>query len=90
KQHVSAAEILFVGDETRDIEACQKVGVRIVAVTWGYNSRRSLVAMKPDFIFDDPKELVALMVNPTVQPIAQSNPPMAGTESPAHQATALP
>ena len=89
KQHVPAAEIVFVGDETRDIEACQKVGVRIVAVTWGYNSRRSLVAMKPDFIFDDPKELVALMANPTEQPIAQSNPPMAGTELPA-QATALP
>ena len=68
RQHVRAAEILFVGDETRDIEACQKVGVRIVAVTWGYNSRRSIVAMKPDFIFDDPKELVALLANQTAQP----------------------
>jgi HAD-hyrolase-like len=54
-------DILFVGDETRDIEACQKVGIRIAAVTWGYNSRRSLVAMKPDFVFDDPQELVSLL-----------------------------
>ncbi len=61
KLHVHAADILFVGDETRDIEACQKVGIRIAAVTWGYNSRRSLVAMKPDFIFEDPQELVALL-----------------------------
>ncbi len=61
KQHVHAVDILFVGDETRDIEACQRVGIRIAAVTWGYNSRRSLVAMKPDFIFDDPQELVSLL-----------------------------
>ena len=61
KQHVHAVDILFVGDETRDIEACQRAGIRIAAVTWGYNSRRSLVAMKPDFVFDDPQELVALL-----------------------------
>ena len=61
RQHVHAVDILFVGDETRDIEACQKVGIRIAAVTWGYNSRRSLVAMKPDFVFDDPQELVSLL-----------------------------
>jgi phosphoglycolate phosphatase len=61
KQHVHAADILFVGDETRDIEACQRVGIRIAAVTWGYNSRRSLAAMKPDFVFDDPQELVTLL-----------------------------
>jgi HAD superfamily hydrolase (TIGR01549 family) len=88
RQHVRAAEILFVGDETRDIEACQKVGVRIVAVTWGYNSRRSIVALKPDFIFDDPKELVALLANQTAQPMVESNPPMTGAEVPAHQTTA--
>jgi phosphoglycolate phosphatase-like HAD superfamily hydrolase len=90
RQHVRAAEILFVGDETRDIEACQKVGVRIVAVTWGYNSRRSIVAMKPDFIFDDSKELVALLANQPAQPMAGSNPSMTGAELPAHQTTALP
>jgi phosphoglycolate phosphatase len=71
KQHVRAADILFVGDETRDIEACQKVGIRIAAVTWGYNSRRSLVAMKPDFIFEDPKELVALLANQSAPDIKE-------------------
>jgi phosphoglycolate phosphatase-like HAD superfamily hydrolase len=55
------ADILFVGDETRDIEASQKAGVRIAAVTWGYNSRRSIEAMKPDYIFDTAEELAALL-----------------------------
>jgi phosphoglycolate phosphatase len=63
RQHVRAADILFVGDETRDIEAAKKVGIRIAAVTWGYNSRRSLEAMKPDFVFESPRELVAFLAN---------------------------
>lgn len=57
---VRAADILFIGDETRDIEAAQKAGVRIAAVTWGYNSRRSIEAMKPDYIFDTTADLAAL------------------------------
>jgi phosphoglycolate phosphatase len=65
RQHVRAADILFVGDETRDIEAAKKAGIRIAAVTWGYNSRRSLEAMKPDFVFESPKELVAMLAQDT-------------------------
>jgi len=63
RQHVRAADILFVGDETRDIEAAKKAGIRIAAVTWGYNSRRSLESMKPDFVFENPSELVALLAD---------------------------
>ena len=76
RQHVRAADILFVGDETRDIEAAKKVGIRMAAVTWGYNSRRSLEAMKPDFVFENPGELVAFLANgfPTASPPALSTP----------------
>ena len=65
RQHVRAADILFVGDETRDIEAAKKAGIRIAAVTWGYNSRRSLEAMKPHFVFESPKEFVAMLAEDT-------------------------
>jgi phosphoglycolate phosphatase len=41
REHVHAADILFIGDETRDIEAAKKVGIRIAA-SQGLNSRRSL------------------------------------------------
>ncbi len=76
RQHVRAAEILFVGDETRDIEAAKKVGIRMAAVTWGYNSRRSLEAMKPDFVFENPGELVAFLSNgyPSASSPALSTP----------------
>jgi len=54
-------EILFVGDETRDIDACKKAGVRIAAVTWGYNSTQSLERLKPEFVLTDPAQLPPLV-----------------------------
>lgn len=44
EEHLVLAETLYVGDEVRDIEACQKVGLDIIAVTWGLNSREALQA----------------------------------------------
>lgn len=58
---IPLSEILFIGDETRDIEAAQKVGMPMAAVSWGYNSRRSLEEMKPDFLFDSAEELLAYL-----------------------------
>jgi phosphoglycolate phosphatase len=52
-------DVLFVGDETRDIEACRRARIRCAAVTWGYNSRASLVAQEPYCIFDAPEQLLA-------------------------------
>jgi phosphoglycolate phosphatase len=56
-----AHEVLFIGDETRDIEACKKEGVPIAAVTWGYNSPHALRAMEPEFLVDSPAEILALV-----------------------------
>jgi phosphoglycolate phosphatase len=56
-----AEEMLYVGDELRDVKASQKAGIPIAAVTWGVNSRESLAAEKPDFIFDQPKDFMRLL-----------------------------
>lgn len=60
-RRIAKADAFFVGDETRDVEASQKVGIRIAALTWGYNSRRSLASLNPDFLFDNAGELVAYL-----------------------------
>jgi phosphoglycolate phosphatase-like HAD superfamily hydrolase len=60
-RQVAAHDILFIGDETRDIDAAQKAGIRMAAVTWGYNSARSIEAMKPDFLFAHPGDLTAFL-----------------------------
>lgn len=50
-------DVVYVGDETRDIEACKKIGVKIAAVSWGYNLPEVLQAMQPDVLIDEPISL---------------------------------
>ena len=54
-------QVIYVGDETRDIIAAQKAGIRSVAVTWGYNSSKALHAHHPDHVILNPQELLQLL-----------------------------
>ncbi|MBL1209444.1 HAD hydrolase-like protein [Geminocystis sp. GBBB08] len=49
--------IFYVGDETRDIEAAQKSKIKVIAVTWGFNSADVLAEYNPDFLIDKPQQL---------------------------------
>jgi phosphoglycolate phosphatase len=51
-------DVVYVGDETRDIEAAHGAKLRIVSVGWGYNTIRALETQKPDILIDRPSELV--------------------------------
>lgn len=52
--------VLYIGDETRDIEAAHKAGVRVAAVTWGYNNAEMLKRFSPDYLVSRPHELLSL------------------------------
>ena len=51
-------EILYVGDEIRDLQAARRARVKAVAVTWGFNSRESLAREAPAFLVEHPRELL--------------------------------
>lgn len=53
--------IVYIGDETRDIQAAKKAGIKIISVTWGFNSRSILNTLKPDYIVDKPEEIISLI-----------------------------
>lgn len=55
------AEMLYIGDEIRDIKASQKAGIAVAAVTWGFNSADALAAEKPDHVIDSPEQLKDLL-----------------------------
>lgn len=59
-----AEELLYIGDELRDVKASQKAGIPIAAVTWGFNSRESLAAAEPDHLFDHPADFLRLLDTP--------------------------
>ena len=54
-------QVLLIGDEVRDIEAAQETGIHVAAVTWGYNSHKSLCELAPDHLVESPDELRALL-----------------------------
>lgn len=57
------ARMIYVGDELRDIESCKKLGVPIVAVTWGYDSPQLLMSGKPDYLVNTPGDLYRTLMN---------------------------
>lgn len=61
QEKIDINSIVYVGDETRDIEACQKAGIPIIAVTWGLNGKQALANAKPDGIAEEPGELVVFL-----------------------------
>jgi phosphoglycolate phosphatase-like HAD superfamily hydrolase len=59
KRHrLDPAITLYVGDETRDVEAARKIPIPVIAVSWGFSSRQILAAQQPDAIIDHPEQLV--------------------------------
>lgn len=58
KQQINPEEVIYVGDETRDIEASQKANIKVIAVTWGFNSQEILARQNPNFLVHQPSDLL--------------------------------
>lgn len=63
KEKLQPQELIYVGDETRDIEAAKKSQVKVISVSWGFNSRQALIQQNPDFIIDQPQQLLEVIEN---------------------------
>lgn len=61
KHKLKKEDVIYIGDEYRDIIACKKSRIRVISVTWGYDSRELLLSKKPDYIVDSPPELYRLI-----------------------------
>jgi phosphoglycolate phosphatase-like HAD superfamily hydrolase len=61
KRKLSNEDILYVGDEIRDIKSSHNMKVHIASVDWGYNTRESLERNRPDYIIEEPKELIDIL-----------------------------
>jgi phosphoglycolate phosphatase-like HAD superfamily hydrolase len=61
KEALDVAGSWYVGDETRDIIAARAVGLHIVSVSWGYNTRAALAAKKPDAVVHSASQLRKLL-----------------------------
>jgi phosphoglycolate phosphatase len=58
KRGVTAGELLYIGDELRDIQACNKLGVAFMWVSWGLDGYELIQGEKPKYIAHTPAEIV--------------------------------
>ncbi|MEF9919297.1 MAG: HAD hydrolase-like protein [Eubacterium sp.] len=61
KYNLKQEELLYVGDETRDIESCHKAGVDVAAVRWGYNTPLALERCKPTYMVDSIWDIITIV-----------------------------
>ena len=61
KHKMNNDETYYIGDELRDIEASKKVHIKIIAVSWGFNSKSVLRSLNPDYIVDQPSEILKIV-----------------------------
>lgn len=66
QNHLNPDSVVYVGDETRDIEAARAIKIRVIAVGWGFNSALALSEAQPDDLVLCPQDLVqAIAALPT-------------------------
>jgi phosphoglycolate phosphatase len=54
-------EIIYIGDEIRDIDSCTKAGVSIIAVTWGANSAKTLKQAPATYYAYKPWDIIDIL-----------------------------
>ncbi|NDC22012.1 hypothetical protein EBZ57_01410 [bacterium] len=58
---VAFEDAVYIGDELRDVEAAQYLGLPIIAVNWGFARPEDLINQKPTFIAKKPSELLGFI-----------------------------
>lgn len=61
QEKINPKTAIYVGDETRDIEAARKSHIKAIAVSWGFNSAEVLAKQNPDFLIHRPKQLIEVI-----------------------------
>lgn len=56
---LAATDVVYVGDEIRDVHAAHRAGVSAIAVSWGYNNLHVLEHSRPEALVLAPDELPA-------------------------------
>jgi len=60
KYNVTLDDIYYVGDTTGDMKEGREAGIKTVGVTWGWHSKEKIAAAHPDYLFDNPEDLLKL------------------------------
>lgn len=59
--NLKKSEVIYIGDEIRDVEACKKVGIKIIGVSWGLHTFEALQKNGVDYIVKKPSEILKII-----------------------------
>lgn len=62
KNNLLVQDTFFVGDSNHEIDVAKKLGIKSIAVTWGFNSEQRLRDRNPDYIVNNSEELLNLVL----------------------------
>ncbi|EGV33722.1 Haloacid dehalogenase domain protein hydrolase [Thiorhodococcus drewsii AZ1] len=62
REGIRAADLIYVGDELRDLDAARDVGAGFAAVSWGYTAPEGLASAGPDCLLERPGDLLEHLV----------------------------
>ena len=60
KYQIMPEDIYYIGDTIGDIKEGKQAGVKTIGVTWGWHDKTKMTSSNPDYLFDDPQELLQL------------------------------
>jgi phosphoglycolate phosphatase len=58
KYRLQPPEIIYIGDEHRDVVACQKSNVKIIWASWGYEGLPLPQNLQPDYVATSPNQIL--------------------------------
>ena len=61
KEGVEINQCIYIGDETRDIDSASHVGMKCIAVEWGYNFPEVLKSHHPTAMAKKPRDILSLV-----------------------------
>lgn len=61
ENNYNQAEVLYLGDEARDLAACNKLGIDTLWVAWGYDVIELILPHHPTYIAQQPEDLVRML-----------------------------
>ena len=59
--NLEPTEVIYVGDEERDIIACKKTNVKIIWVNWGYDAEEVVQSVEPDYMVSSPEKILEVV-----------------------------
>ena len=62
EKNINPTEVIYIGDEVRDVEACRKIGIDIIAVGWGFNAPEALQKAGAEVV-NEPSELLNKLIS---------------------------